>query len=362
LSDVMTNAQAVLQEAIQNAYYAGQVLRIRGGATKMQMLPEYAGEDLDTRSYHGIIAYDPAELVITARAGTTLNEIETCLEEQGQMLAFEPPHFGDHATLGGMIACGFSGPRRASHGAMRDFVLGVSILNGKGEYLRFGGQVIKNVAGYDVSRLMVGARGELGLILDVSLKVLPKPKLEKSLMLSLTENQAIAALQQWALQGLPISGSVWHMGCLILRLSGAVAAVTAAQRQIGGQELPDARSYWMHLREQAMPFFKHEPEFCLWRLSVPAKTPAFHVNGKTMFEWGGAQRWLYTQSEAQEIIALAQTAGGYASMWRPAAGGILELPSVPEAQRSIQAHIKQVFDPAGIFNQPVNRVNETGAY
>jgi len=257
-------------DRIRSAHAANTPLVIQGGGSKTFYGNADEGEVLSTRALTGVVDYQPKELVLTARAGTPLAEIEALLAEQNQMLAFEPPHFGDAATLGGSIAAGLSGPRRPYAGAARDFVLGVRLIDGTGQPLRFGGQVIKNVAGYDVSRLMVGALGTLGLITEVSLKVLPQPALETTLQFELDEAAAIGRMNQWAGQPLPLSASSWHAGLLTLRLSGAASAVRAAQARLGGEPLQDAGAFWQRLRDQATPFFDKRP---LWRLAVKSTTP-----------------------------------------------------------------------------------------
>lgn len=261
------DAIAQFREQVRAAAENRTALRIRGGGSKDWYGGVPAGEVLDTRAHAGIVDYEPTELVITARCGTPLSDIEALLAERRQMLAFEPPHFGAGATLGGAIAAGLCGPRRASSGAVRDFVLGARMLDGRGEVLRFGGQVMKNVAGYDVSRLLAGSLGTLGLLLDISVKVLPQPFAETTLVFELGQEAAIRQLNVWGGQPLPISSSCWHAGLLALRLSGAQAAVEAARASLGGQPLLEADAFWTNVREQRHPFF--EGELPLWRLSLP---------------------------------------------------------------------------------------------
>src|SRR5713101_5033488 len=266
-----------LSETIRAAGRSRRALRLRGGGTKDFYGQTLEGEVFDTRAYAGIVAYDPSELVITARCGAKLDEIETAMGEHRQMLAFEPPHFaqfGSGATLGGVIAAGLSGPRRQAAGALRDFVLGVKIMDGRGEVLAFGGQVMKNVAGYDVSRLMAGSLGTLGIILEASLKALPRPAAEATLRLELPEDKAIETLNKWGGKPLPISASAWTRGELGVRLSGAAAAVAAARGKIGGELVDSAQGerLWAGIREQTDPFFGSAIETAapLWRISVPS--------------------------------------------------------------------------------------------
>ncbi|HJU71790.1 MAG TPA: glycolate oxidase subunit GlcE [Paucimonas sp.] len=326
-------------------------LRLRGGGSKDWYGQALNGEVFDTRPYAGIIAYEPTELVITARCGTPLLDIEATLAQQNQMLAFEPPHFGAGATVGGMLAAGLSGPRRQAVGALRDFVLGAVLMDGKGEVLRFGGQVMKNVAGYDVSRLLAGSLGTLGLILEASLKVLPKPYAETTLRLVMNEEKAIRCLNQWGGQPLPISASAWHDGLLLVRLSGARAALQAAQQKIGGDVVSDPNRFWIALREQSNAFFTGDNgASSLWRLSLPSTTPPIALPGEQLIEWGGAQRWLRSDADAAAIRAAAQQAGGHATLFRGAdkTAGVFQ-PLAP-AIAAIHRNLKNAFDPSGIFN------------
>ena len=346
-------------EAIRGAAQNGKPLRLRGGGTKDFYGQALEGDVLDTRAHAGIVSYEPSELVITARCGTHLAEIEAAMRERGQMLAFEPPHFAqfgsDGATLGGMVAAGLSGPRRQAAGALRDFVLGVKIMDGRGEVLSFGGQVMKNVAGYDVSRLMAGSLGTLGVILEVSLKVLPLPVAEATLRLELPEDKAIETLNKWGGKPLPISASAWTGGVLGVRLSGAAAAVAAAREKIGG-ELVDAAQgerYWAGIREQTDPFFRSSIEngAPLWRISVPSAAPPLKLQGEPMIEWGGALRWVFSQADARTVREAAKRAGGHATLFRSGdkSAGVFQ-PLAP-ALAKIHKELKREFDPHGILNR-----------
>jgi glycolate oxidase FAD binding subunit len=337
-----------LQQSVEAAYAAGGALCISGGGSKAFYGREMNGVALDVGAHRGIVRYEPTELVITARAGTPLAEIEQTLDEQGQMLAFEPPHYGDSATLGGTVACNLSGPRRVSAGAARDFVLGSRILNGRGELLSFGGEVMKNVAGYDVSRLMCGALGTLGVLLEVSLKVLPRPEAEITLSLQIDAAQALTRLHDWALQPLPLSASCHDGSNLYVRLSGARGSVEAARKLIGGEPVADGGRFWRRLREQQSGFFVTQQP--LWRLAVASDTPPLSIEGKWLYEWGGALRWLVSDAEPGRIRAAAAAAGGHAVLYRggdrtgdvfhPLDGGLL----------NVHRKLKQAFDPAGILN------------
>jgi glycolate oxidase FAD binding subunit len=305
---------------------------------------------LDTRGYAGVVSYEPTELVISARCGTTLLELQEALEEKNQILPFEPPHFGAGATLGGCVAAGLSGPRRASAGAVRDFVLGATILDGRGQRLAFGGQVMKNVAGYDVARLLAGSLGTLGVILEVSLKVLPRPPAEATLRLAMPQAEALARLNGWAGRPLPISASAWRGGELRLRLSGADSAIRAAAAVIGGEILAqeEAVGYWAGVREQTDAFFAGEAP--LWRLSVPSTAAQMELPGEQLLEWGGALRWLRSNAEAGAVRAAATRAGGHATLFRAqdkAAGAFS--PLAPALAR-LHRELKRTFDPAGILN------------
>ena len=351
---------------IRAAHADGTPLVIQGGGSKGFYGNLAEGETLETRTLSGVVEYQPKELVLTARAGTPLADIEALLAEQNQMLAFEPPHFAATSTLGGCIAAGLSGPRRPYAGAVRDFVLGVRIVDGTGQALRFGGQVIKNVAGYDVSRLMVGALGTLGLITEVSLKVLPKPAAETTLQFELDEAAAILRMNQWAGQPLPLSASSWHAGLLSVRLSGAASAVQAAQTRLGGEVLKDAAAFWLRLRDQATPFFDKRP---LWRLAVKPTTPPLNLSDAQWIEWGGAVRWIAADLPVATLRDAAKAAGGHATLFRtpplpdplPRAGeGANVMPKaindsaftpLSPALATLHRNLKQRFDPRGIFNR-----------
>ncbi len=344
------DAEQALSEQIAGAAAAKRALRIRGGGTKDFYGGEPRGELLDTRSHAGIVAYEPTELVVTARGGTPLAALEAALAAQGQVLPFEPPHFGEGATLGGCIAAGLSGPRRASAGAVRDYVLGATILDGRGRRLVFGGQVMKNVAGYDVSRLLAGSLGTLGLILEASLKLLPRPAAERTLVFELPQAKALENLNRWAARPLPLSASAWRDGELRLRLSGAQGALRAAAESLGGETLAEAEAaaFWTGVREQADPFFAGAAP--LWRLSLPSNAPVLELPGAQFVEWGGALRWLKSGAQAATVREAAARAGGHATLFRAgdkAAGSFAAL--APAAAR-LHRELKAAFDPAGVLN------------
>ena len=349
----MENVLQTFKERIATATANKSPLRIKGNGTKDWYGQSLQGEVLDTTAYSGIIAYDPTELVITARAGTSLREIGKALSEKNQMLAFEPPRFDGLATIGGIVASGLSGPRRQAVGAVRDFVLGAVLMDGKADVLHFGGQVMKNVAGYDVSRLLTGSMGTLGLILEVSIKVLPRPVAQQSLQFAMTQEQALHQLNVWGGQPLPLSASCWHNGMLAIRLSGAQAAVDAAIKKMGGDALPEPEKFWDRLREQEHAFFDgvmQDKEHGLWRLSVPSVAPVLNLQGQQCIEWGGAQRWLKTSASASAVRAAAEQAGGHATLFKGGDKSVGVFHPLQPAVERIHRNLKNAFDPAGIFN------------
>ena len=335
-------------------------LRIRGAGTKdfyghftpLHLHASGLSDVLDPTAYTGVVDYEPTELVVTARCGTRLTDLEAELSNHRQMLAFEPPHFGPGATIGGCVAAGLSGPRRATAGAVRDFVLGVRMLDGKGDDLSFGGRVMKNVAGYDVARLMTGSLGTLGLLLEISLKVLPLPAMELTLQIPLTEAEAIRRMNLWAGKPLPISATCFYGGQLMLRLSGAEPAVGAARAIIGGEEVSDAAGFWVSVREQQHPFFSMGKP--LWRLSVKSTTPPLSLPGTQLIEWGGALRWLAADDEGEAVqIAVrtaASSAGGHATLFRHAGSSLAVFHPLAPGMMKITRRLKEKFDPAGILN------------
>ena len=383
----MTSSLDAIVEHIKTAASTGTPLRIRGGGTKDFYGQSLQGEILDTTSLNGITSYEPSELVVTVKAGTPLAELEAALAEKNQCLPFEPPHYEKiwgtasepiemlpkfartQTTVGGMVAAGLSGPSRASSGGVKDFILGVNMVNGKGEELRFGGTVMKNVAGYDVSRLMAGSMGTLGLITEVSIKVLPIAPAEATLKFECSQTEAINKLNAWGAQPLPLNASCWIQesgaGTLYVRLRGAVAAVDAAVKKMGGTLQNQASGNdtvaadWLALRNQNMDFFKLQGDECLWRLSVPDATPDLQL-GETMVEWHGAQRWVkLPYSEVATIRSKVNAIGGNAILFI-AAKAINTLANVENRVifnplkaplDRIQRDLKRQFDPAGIFNR-----------
>lgn len=339
-----------IQERIRAAAAARRPLCIRAGGSKDFYGGPLAGEPLDVAALGGVTHCEPTELVICARAGTSLAELERELAAHDQMLAFEPPRFGGRATLGGAVAAGLAGPRRAHCGALRDFVLGVEMIDGRGELLRFGGRVIKNVAGFDVSRLLAGSLGTLGVITEVALKTVPLPRAECTLRFAMEQPQALECMTRWATRPLPLSATAWHEGILHVRLSGAEAAIRAAREALGGDLMNGADEYWESVREHRLAFFAQAAE--LWRVCLPAHSPVLPVAGATLIEWGGSLRWLPGPQDGDSLRAVARRFGGHATLYRaaakPAAGPFQPLSA---AMLALHKRLKGAFDPHGIFNR-----------
>jgi glycolate oxidase FAD binding subunit len=335
-----------LQAQVREAYQSKSPLRICGNGSKNFYGRAVQGDALQMASHRGIISYEPTELVITARAGCRLSEIEALLAEHGQMLGFEPPHFADNATLGGTIATNFSGPRRPYTGAARDYVLGSRIINGKGEVQKFGGEVMKNVAGYDVSRLMCGSLGTLGAILDVSLKVIPLPEAEHSFSLECGAQQALDHMHRWMLQSLPLSASAYVDGRLYVRLASNEAAIKQARQQIGGDTVDN--DFWRQLKEQQLDFFNSE--LPLWRLSLASSAPPLNLQGDFLYDWGGALRWLRSDTSADKIRHALEAQGGHAILFKNNPGKIDPFHELNPAVLALHRQLQQAFDPANILN------------
>ena len=358
-----------LIEQVQAARAARTPLRIRGGDTKAFLGEPAQGLPLDTRGWSGIVSHEPTELVITVRAGTQLAEVEAALADKGQHLPFDPPHFGDGATIGGVVAAGLAGPARATVGGVRDFVLGAQFIDGQGDWLTYGGQVMKNVAGYDISRALAGSMGTLGVITHLSLKVLPVAPAEATLVFKLGQRDALEQLHRWGGQPLPINASCWvkdetapdQPELLFVRLRGAVAAVESAcerlVREAGGQRMDNAQAGpdWAACRDQTLPFFTlPSPELCLWRLSLPQTAPVLDLPFAQLVEWQGAQRWLWAPvSAAAQIRAAAASVQGHATLFRASADGapgVRRFDTESPALQAITKRLREAFDPQGIFN------------
>ena len=361
------NFLASLVNRVHDAIALKTPLRIRGGGSKDFYGQDLKGDILDMSAFTGVISYEPSELVVTARAGTPLAELEALLATQGQCLPFEPPHFGglSQSTVGGMVASGLSGPARASAGAVRDFMLGVKLINGKGEHLAFGGQVMKNVAGYDVSRLMAASMGTLGVITEVSLKVLPIAPAEATLRFTCSQSQALNWLNAWGAKALPLNASCWvqepgadDAGSLYLRLRGANAAVEAACKVLGvdQQNTAEAAADWQACRDQQLPWFKARTDSQdLWRLSVPQTTPVLDLPDAPLVEWHGGLRWVRaTAQDAAHLRAVAKAAGGHATLFIASnvhnKSSIARFDALKPPLDRINRDLKRQFDPSAIFN------------
>jgi len=338
-----------LQERVAEAAASGTPLAIAGGGSKAFLGRAVQGTPLNVAGHAGVVSYEPRELVLTARAGTPLREIEDLLAAQGQMLPFEPPHFGAAATLGGTIACGLSGPRRPWAGSARDHVLGVRLVNGRAEVLRFGGEVMKNVAGYDLSRLQAGAFGTLGVMLEVSLKVVPRPAEEITLVQERGAADSLSYLAELARKPLPLSAACHDGARLYLRLSGAASAVAQSRSLLGGEVFAEGEAFWRDkIKEQQHAFFAGA--LPLWRLSLPPAAPWLELPGKVLLDWGGAQRWLKSDAPAGTIRQRAAAAGGHATLFKGGDRGGEVFQPLPPAMLALQRRLRRAFDPQGLFN------------
>jgi glycolate oxidase FAD binding subunit len=339
----MNSIISELTDRIRKAAAERKPLRIRGSGSKDFFGHKLEGDVLDVSAYRGVVDYEPSELVLTARAGTPLTEIEHALAQGGQMLACEPPYFGPDATLGGCVASGFSGPRRAASGSVRDFVLGTRVIDAHGTDLRFGGQVMKNVAGFDVSRLMAGSFGTLGLILEVSLKVLPRHEAEQTLRFEMTQAKAIETMNRWAAQPLPVSATCHIEGALHVRISGSDRTVAATRAALGGAALENAAEFWTAVREHRSRAFQGK----LWRCSVRSTTPPLPLPGEQTVEWNGSLRWVAGDVPDDDVHEAARRAGGHATLFRGRSGGpIMRLEA---GVLALNRRIKAALDPDGIF-------------
>lgn len=339
---------AELQDGVREAAANGTALEILGTGDKRFLGRAPVGRSFEVARHRGVIGYEPTELVITARAGTRMAELEAVLAEAGQMLAFEPPVFSGEATVGGMLATGLSGPRRPYAGSVRDFVLGTRILNGRGQLLRFGGEVMKNVAGYDVSRLMAGAFGTLGVLLEVSLKVLPRPAETLTLAVPASEEEALTRMQHLPGRVAVLSGACFDGERLYARCCGSKAALVAAQATIGGDTLADAEAFWQAIRHHTHPFFGDGRP--LWRISLPAGVPPLPISGRSLLDWGGAQRWLKSDETAEQIRRVVAAAGGHATLFRGPERESAVFHPLSEGLFRVHQNLKMAFDPHRIFN------------
>lgn len=348
MADILAiDVESDLREQVLSAIANNTPLNLIGGNSKSFYGRPAQGKPIAVGGHQGILNYEPTELVLTARCGTSLKEIEKVLSEHRQMLAFEPPHFAS-ATLGGAVAAGISGSRRPFSGSARDSVLGVKILNGRGEVLKFGGEVMKNVAGFDISRLMAGALGTLGVLLEISIKVMPLPETERTLIYEMNENAALTQMNLLSRQNWPLSAACYDGENLKIRLSGAEKAIFDTARQLGGDVMPfkEGNNYWSDLREQKLAFFQDNTT--LWRLSLPSAAAQPRLSGTWFIDWGGALRWLKTDETEESIFGKTTQLGGHACRFRSGQGGMFQ-PLAPALEK-LHRKIKSAFDPQGIFN------------
>jgi len=345
---IMGDISKELVEKVVTAREEGRALNIVGGGSKSFFGRTAEGEPLEVAGHSGIISYNPIELVITARCGTTMEEIKQALAEHGQVCPFESPVFAGRATLGGTLACNFSGPARPCLGSIRDAVLGTRLINGKGEEMKFGGQVMKNVAGYDVSRLQAGALGTLGVITEISMKVLPIPAATATVAMEMDVAESIGLMNRVAGQPAPLSGSAWVDGKLYLRFEGAASAVEGAVKKFGGEVMEESSAFWEGVTEQTLDFFQGDAP--LWRLSVKSNAPHIDAGGSWLVDWGGAQRWLRGDFDKAELERQASEAGGHLSLFRygDRSGEVFHTAS--SVQQRLQKNLKAAFDPDRILN------------
>ncbi|MBU6460748.1 MAG: glycolate oxidase subunit GlcE [Proteobacteria bacterium] len=336
-------------ERVRQARITGEPLLVQGSGSKSFYGQACSGSLLETMGFQGVIDYEPSELILTARCGTPLFEIEALLASQGQFLAFEPPSFGASATLGGAVACGLSGPRRATAGSLRDYLLGVRMIDGQGQDLRFGGQVMKNVAGYDVSRLMAGAMGTLGLLVEMTLRVMPRPVHERTLSFDLSVTDAVQTMNRLMASSVPVSATCYVNHRLYLRLSGLPDELENQGSSLGGDLVCEGEQFWSSLREQTHAFFQERP--LLWRLSVPSPVSLGALDEHCLIEWAGALRWLGGEYTAGQIRQAVAAVGGHATLFRGKLEGIPVFHPQPKAIHEIQRRLKREFDPDGIFNR-----------
>ena len=348
MNDTSNDLTQSIAAQVAEAAADGQPLSIAGHGSKAFYGRPVDGRTLDISGHRGIVNYEPTELVLTARAGTPLADIENALAEHGQMLPFEPPRFGGRGTLGGAVATGLSGPRRPYVGAVRDMVLGSRIVNGRGEVLYFGGEVMKNVAGYDVSRLMTGAMGTLGVLLEVSVKLLPVFEHETTLRVGRDPEGAFLDLEGWVKQGYPISAAAHDGQSLYLRLSGSEKAVRAAQTALNGDDVAQGNDYWRALRDQELDFFAPGPN--LWRIALPPLSPHPELTGDIYYDWGGQLCWVRSDASASDIRAAAERLGGHATLFRGEAGNADRFHPLAPAVRNLHRNLKRSFDPEGVLN------------
>ena len=343
-----------LQHFIKEAIAAKIPFFIQGGGSKDYYGNPVEAGPLDVSPHSGVISYEPTELCITVRAGTPLSEIESLLAEHQQILPFEPPQYTDRATIGGAIAAGIAGPRRAYSGSVRDAILGVQIINGEGEIVNFGGQVMKNVAGYDLSRLMVRSLGTLGLILNVSIRLIPKPEQDLSLVFEASQEDALAFFEGLRKQLLPITASLWKDNMVYMRFSASEKILKSTRAKIAAQKeidvLADGDNFWQSIRDHKDDFFSYSDK-PLWRLSLPpVSDKILRINDPQLIEWGGAQRWVNSNAPANIIHSIAMSRGGYATAFKRRAPGTAVFPTLEPKLLALHRQLKRKMDPHAVFN------------
>jgi glycolate oxidase FAD binding subunit len=334
--------------SIQQANNSQQSLQIQAGGSKLFYGNQISATALDVSANTGIVEYEPSELFITARNGTLLSDIESTLDSNHQMLPFEPPHFSSKATLGGTIACGLSGPRRPYASSLRDCVLGTHVVNGKGEHLEFGGKVMKNVAGYDASRLMCGAFGTLGVLTQISLRVSPKPQIEITVAIECTQSEALNTMSAWTQTQLPISATYFNDNVLYVRIAGLEKTTKKIHQEIGGEKIPSSETFWIAIKNHQTDFF--QTELPLWRIIVPNNTATLSINGDSCLEWNGGVRWIKSNDDAQHIINQCQTSNGHAALFRAKSKPSDCLASINPKLKKLHLNLKSAFDPNQILN------------
>ena len=346
----MSNSELIqtLCASIQQANNSQQALQIQGGGSKRFYGNQISAKFLDVSDNIGIIEYEPSELFITARNGTLLTSIEATLEANNQMLPFEPPHFSSQATLGGTIACGLSGPRRPYASSMRDCILGTHIINGNGEHLEFGGKVMKNVAGYDASRLMCGAFGTLGVLTQISLKVIPKPQTQITVAIELNQSEALETMNAWVQTLLPISATYFCNDVLYVRIEGLDKTIRNVHQKMGGEILRDSQAFWKDIKDHQAEFFQTQQP--LWRVIIPNNTPPLSISGDSCLEWNGGLRWIKSDEETQYITNQCQVAKGHATLFKAKTKPNDCLASINPKLQSLHLNLKAAFDANRILN------------
>ncbi|MFT5258467.1 MAG: glycolate oxidase FAD binding subunit [Saprospiraceae bacterium] len=344
----MADCSSPLQVQVQEAYLAGQPITIKGGGSKFPVVE--GSRYIDIREHSGIVEYDPSELVVVVRTGTRLKDLIEALAEQNQILGFEPPFANDNATVGGMVATGFSGSARPFRGGVRDFILGAKLINGKGEVVQFGGKVMKNVAGFDLFRPMAGAMGTLGVLVEVSLRLIPRPSTQEIVSIGVQDmEQAIEQFTRLSFSAATLSAAHWVDSQINLRFSGSPEAVAVDVASIGSIEKGnDEDALFTSIDQRCHPFFMKGE--VIYRCDLPPASARLRLGDEQLIDWGGAQRFIkLTDSNEEELRSEVTLLGGRVSKL-DANGLISPLLNVPKELHQIHQLIKASFDPAGILN------------